>query len=153
MTTGPASPRLHGDDGAALMEFALVLPFLATVVFGALDLGRAFVLKAQLTNMAREGAFHAQFHPFDVSTPCSPSISEVVQKADASLANVTVTVFDGTGAAVVNRFTNGACGVAAPGTRRVVRVTSPLRVQTPFVGALVGDVVLVRSEIDVVVQG
>jgi hypothetical protein len=151
MTTRPASPSLHGDDGAALLEFALVLPFLATIVFGALDLGRAFVLKARLTNMAREGAFHAQFHPFDVNiTPtCSQSITSIAQSADASLEKtVMVTVLDGDGVPVAN-----SCGKAENGTRRVVRVTTPLKVQTPFVGAIVGDVVQVRGEAEVVVQG
>src|SRR6187551_2341577 len=96
MTTGPASLRLHGDDGAALLEFALLLPFLATIVFGVLDLGRGFVLKSRLTSMAREGAFHAQFHPFDITTACGLSIGSVTSNGDASLTNVTVTVLDPT---------------------------------------------------------
>jgi Flp pilus assembly protein TadG len=150
MTTASASLRLHGDDGAALLEFALLLPFLATIVFGVLDLGRGFVLKARLTSMAREGAFHAQFHPFDVTPACGPSISSVTSKGDASLTNVTVTVLDPTSATVVT----DSCGaVAVPGTRRIVRVTTPMKVQTPFVGALVGDVVQLRGEAEVVVQG
>jgi Flp pilus assembly protein TadG len=42
--------------GQALIEFALVLPILLAVIFGAVELGTAFYDKAVLTNGSREGA-------------------------------------------------------------------------------------------------
>jgi Flp pilus assembly protein TadG len=44
------------DRGAALIEFALVLPVLLLLVFGALDLGRAFNYWIDETQLAHEGA-------------------------------------------------------------------------------------------------
>ncbi|MGZ4683652.1 MAG: TadE/TadG family type IV pilus assembly protein, partial [Acidimicrobiales bacterium] len=64
---GRAAHRLRNDRGAALMEFALLLPLLAILAFGVADLGRAYSLQNRVTNMAREGAFYAQFHPYDVA--------------------------------------------------------------------------------------
>jgi Flp pilus assembly protein TadG len=36
------SSRLHGDQGATVAEFALILPFLAILVFGVIDYGNAY---------------------------------------------------------------------------------------------------------------
>jgi Flp pilus assembly protein TadG len=144
--------RVHGDDGAALMEFALVLPILMTVVLGALDAGRAFALKTRLTNMAREGAFYAQFHPNEVSCDPAPSISSIAGREDAQMSGTTVTVI-----AVTNNGTtviSGCNGTPAPiGARRRVRVTKPMELLTPFIGAVTGTHVDIRGEIEVVVQG
>lgn len=43
------------DDGAAAVEFALILPFLLLLVFGLVDFGRAYNAKVTLTHAAREG--------------------------------------------------------------------------------------------------
>ncbi len=50
--------RRHGpgERGTALVEFALVLPLLAVLVFGIIDFGRIFQSWVTLTNAAREGA-------------------------------------------------------------------------------------------------
>ncbi len=61
--------KLHSakQRGQNILEFALVLPFLAIIVFGALDLGRVFFASIGLTNAAREGARYLTMHPDDVS--------------------------------------------------------------------------------------
>ena len=46
----------HKRRGQSLVEFALVLPLLVLIVFGVLDLGRAFYALITITNAAREGA-------------------------------------------------------------------------------------------------
>jgi Flp pilus assembly protein TadG len=43
-------------QGQALVEFALLLPFLLLVVMGTLDLGRAVYANTVIANAAREGA-------------------------------------------------------------------------------------------------
>jgi Flp pilus assembly protein TadG len=51
-----------GKDGhfraQELVEFALVLPILAVILFGAVDLGRVFFGGITIANVAREGARH-----------------------------------------------------------------------------------------------
>lgn len=47
------------DSGAALVEFALVLPLLALMLFAALDLGKAYNYWIDATHLANEGARYA----------------------------------------------------------------------------------------------
>ena len=51
-----ARNRRHRQRGAALVEFALVLPLLLTLVLGAIDWGWYFFIDQLVTNAAREGA-------------------------------------------------------------------------------------------------
>ena len=44
------------EDGAAAVEFALLLPLLVLLLFGLIQFGLAFNTKIQATNAAREGA-------------------------------------------------------------------------------------------------
>ncbi|HEX2159310.1 MAG TPA: TadE/TadG family type IV pilus assembly protein [Actinomycetes bacterium] len=46
----------RGQDGAAAVEFALLLPLLVLLLFGFIQFGIAFNTKIQATNAAREGA-------------------------------------------------------------------------------------------------
>jgi Flp pilus assembly pilin Flp len=56
---GPGLPvrrRLRDESGAAIVEFALVLPFLVLVFVLMLDFGRAFNYWINTTHLAAEGA-------------------------------------------------------------------------------------------------
>jgi Flp pilus assembly protein TadG len=44
------------ERGAAMVEFAIVLPLLVTLVFGIIEFGRAYNAQISLTHAAREGA-------------------------------------------------------------------------------------------------
>lgn len=44
------------DSGAAMVEFAILLPVFLLTIAGIVDFGRAFFTQIQLTNAAREGA-------------------------------------------------------------------------------------------------
>lgn len=48
--------RFRRDDGAAAVEFALVLPLLLILVFGIIDFGRLMYTANTLTSAVREGA-------------------------------------------------------------------------------------------------
>lgn len=45
----------RSDDGAAAVEFALVMPLLFLLLFGIIDFGRAYNMQLALTQAAREG--------------------------------------------------------------------------------------------------
>ena len=53
--------------GQSLIEFALLLPILVLIIFGVLELGRAFFAFIAITNAARRGARVFTFRP-DVTT-------------------------------------------------------------------------------------
>ncbi len=59
----PRRRQDEGQRGTALVEFALLLPLLALVCLGTVDLGRAFKTVNEVRNAAREGAAFAQRHP------------------------------------------------------------------------------------------
>jgi Flp pilus assembly pilin Flp len=44
------------EDGAAAVEFALLLPLIVLLLFGIIEFGLAFNTRIQATNAAREGA-------------------------------------------------------------------------------------------------
>jgi Flp pilus assembly protein TadG len=48
--------RARSEDGVALVEFALLLPILALLLFGMLDFGKAFNYWIDETHLANEGA-------------------------------------------------------------------------------------------------
>jgi Flp pilus assembly protein TadG len=53
------TPRKRGwrdDSGAAMVEFAIVLPLILLLLFGIMEFGRAWNVKQVLTDAAREGA-------------------------------------------------------------------------------------------------
>lgn len=52
-------PGRQDQRGAALAEFALILPILIVIVFGLWELGRVFDHWLVVTNAAREGARYA----------------------------------------------------------------------------------------------
>lgn len=51
--------RLRDDSGAALVEFALVVPLLLALVMGIVEFGRAWNVHQVITDAAREGARRA----------------------------------------------------------------------------------------------
>jgi Flp pilus assembly protein TadG len=58
-----SNQRLRGDRGAALVEFAFVLPILVMLIFGMFSGGLLYNQKQQLTYATREGARYAATIP------------------------------------------------------------------------------------------
>ncbi|MGC9668324.1 TadE/TadG family type IV pilus assembly protein [Planosporangium sp. 12N6] len=75
--------RRRGDDGAAAVEMALVLPLLLFIMFGVIDFGRMLNAQITLTEAAREGARAAAL---------GQSADARVRAATPNLSGVTSTV-------------------------------------------------------------
>src|SRR3954451_8039489 len=60
---GGPYPRARGDRGVSMVEFAVVAVTLFTIVFGTIDLGRAYFTWQSVKNSAREGAAFAERNP------------------------------------------------------------------------------------------
>jgi Flp pilus assembly protein TadG len=71
--------RLHlrDDTGAALVEFALILPVFALMLFGALDLGKAYNYWIDETQLAHEGARFAAVNKNP--DPTAPSLVAAIR--------------------------------------------------------------------------
>lgn len=68
---GRALAAARHDGGAAVVEFAVLVPVLLLIVFGILDFGRAMNYKNELTQLANQAARYAAVNrdPSDGSTP------------------------------------------------------------------------------------
>jgi Flp pilus assembly protein TadG len=75
---GADSQRRRAYHGQSLVEFALILPVLAILFLGAVDLTRAFYYYIVLENATREGARVLIDYPyqFDDSAACSAVVRE-----------------------------------------------------------------------------
>jgi Flp pilus assembly protein TadG len=82
------------DRGAAMVEFAIVVPLLFTLVFGIVDIGRAYFLYNNLTNAAREGARYGAVQPAltgATTTAIQALVRSKINDAGAATATVNVT--------------------------------------------------------------
>ncbi len=84
---------VRGSEGAQLLEFALVLPMLLVIVFGAADFGAAWALKDKLSNAARDAARIAASQTNDLNGGRNPppSVTALRDVVATYLTNAKVT--------------------------------------------------------------
>jgi Flp pilus assembly protein TadG len=152
--TSPKRP--NRERGAALVEFAVVLPLLALICFGTVDLGRAYARVNQVKNAAREAAFHAQTNPARLAgVGCTtPDSAQWFARNEAGSAG---TGFDVEVSTPAGTFTSADSGcapssaAAVSGEEITVTVSTPFSVLTPLVEAVTGEMTI-RSRVTVRVQ-
>ena len=76
------------DIGAALVEAAILLPFLVLLVFGVIDISRAFFDAASVQEAAQEGVIYASHNPSDPTGAITRTV-EAIQTPGFSLVTVT----------------------------------------------------------------
>ena len=86
----------HLRKGAAAVEFAILLPFLAFLFVAAVDWGRIFYYSVTVTNCARNGALYASDPILQAASPYS-NVTEAAL-ADAPNLSPTPSVDTTTGA-------------------------------------------------------
>jgi hypothetical protein len=95
--------RAHrpSEQGASIVELAILLPFLLLLVFGIIDFGRLLFININLHEAAQEGSIYASTHPDDplgarqraiesVDSPVIP-IADVVVDCPGSTVRVRIT--------------------------------------------------------------
>jgi Flp pilus assembly protein TadG len=70
--------RGHGKEGASAVEFAIILPVLAFLILGGMDLGNMFYVDYIITNASREGARYASIYTGNPQ-PTSGKVSSYVK--------------------------------------------------------------------------
>ena len=94
------------ERGASLVEFALLLPIFAMLLFGMITAGLALNEKQQMTHATREGARYAATvgaeQTFDSGTWASNARDLIVQRSVGTLgsADVCVSLVEGSGASL-----------------------------------------------------
>ncbi len=131
---------LKRDDGAAAVEFAILLPILIVLLFGIVEFGLIFYNKAVITNASREGARYG----IVFRAPTVPPITcgDITGVVTAYTADKLVTFGSATGVDIV--YTPSSCA-PIPGADLTVRVSYQYDylLLPGFVGGLLGPVNLV----------
>ena len=110
-----------------MVEFAIVLPLLLIMVFGAMDVGRLYFEQVALADAAQEGAFYASFEPDD-HTKTRTRVIESLNDPAVTAGNVTV---------------------LCPGDARIiVSVEKEVRHLTPFFTPFWGESSTLRGRVE-----
>jgi Flp pilus assembly pilin Flp len=70
--------RQDSENGAAAVEFAIIVPLLVLLILGGMDLGHEYYMEHLITNASREGARYAAKYTGGASLPTSSQISTYV---------------------------------------------------------------------------
>ena len=76
----------HRRRGGAIVEFAVVLPLLLTILFGIIEYGYVFMVRQSLQHAAREGARLASLQT------SVPPYANVIQRVNDVMAPVNVPI-------------------------------------------------------------
>jgi Flp pilus assembly protein TadG len=108
--------RIRDQNGAALVEFAIVLPVLLLLIFGMIEFSVMLYDKAMLTNASREGARAGIVYSY----PAPITTTEITQTVNDYLQGHMIT-FGATSTPTV--AVSGAC--TGSGSSLTVTVTYP----------------------------
>lgn len=116
--------RCRADDGASMVEFALVLPLFMALVMGVFSGGILFNQKLTMTNAAREGSRYAATLPVEGVVSMNAWLDSVAEVAvNAASGELAVAV---PGRAVCVAYVHPAGSTANDRTtKRVQRLTGP----------------------------
>ena len=115
---------IRDEEGAAVVEFALVMPILALIIFGIIDFGRAFYTVNNIISAVREGARYGAILTAPMSTTGQQEIRDRVRSVSQPFGG--------------DSLRDEQILIEFPGGELVrVRVESyPFRPLTPIAGAL-----------------
>jgi Flp pilus assembly protein TadG len=114
--------RAYRQTGQNIVEFALGIGFLVTMVLGMVDFGRVFYAHAGLTNAAREGARRATLLPNCTGANLTDIQSRVIAEQP--------------GLAIATSMISVDCSQP---DRRTVSIIYRVQLASPFLEPLVGD--------------
>ena len=153
------------EEGAAIVELAFILPLLALLVFGTVDLVRAYRLDVRLEAAAREGATFSQIYPNEVD--CPDAMEDLHQRV--ALEDPDLDGHPGFSIRAMRRNplaplgdpyveydtceSDGGPEVVKAGERVRVDVSATFDVLTPLVEIVVGQTIEMTSSAEVETQG
>ncbi len=131
------------------MELALIAPVLAVLVFGVLDLSRAYRLQIQLEAAAGAGARFAEVFPNDVDCPGDDDILGRVLDEEPGLdgrPGFSFAVFTDDGSGNLTAPVTGCGGTAVgAGEPVLIEIEADFEILTPLVANIVGDQLTIRG--------
>ena len=128
-----------GERGQTMVEFALALPIMALLIFGAVDFSRFMLAYLAVSNGAREGARQGIVRPNCIDsfgTTANSIQARIKNNTDGAIAWIRVTP-------VVSYYSDAS--TPTPVTTPVagglvkVQVTAPFEPATPLAGPIIGN--------------
>lgn len=132
-----------GDGGAALVEFAIIAPFLFLILFGIIEFGWAFSQNLDVRHGAREGSRLAavNYRPV-VANSGSAQVADIINE-------VCSRIDDPSGTTVALQIPSQAIAplgsIGDAGQKAIVTITKPLDTLTGFFDAALGSKTLTSS--------
>ena len=115
----------HQERGQSLVELALTLTLILTLLAGIFDLGRGFFSSVALRDAAQEGALYGSINPTNTS-----GIINRVRSASTTPVDLT----DTENVDVIISISGAACA----GGAITVRVVYDYQLTMPFIGTILG---------------
>ena len=129
--------RLRGQEGVALVEFAIVMPLLFLIVFGVIEFGNAFFQSSDVRHGARETArlVAVNYNPTPTSacTAATPAVPAIDQQSCAIIVDACARM-DTKSATTVSMASSGK----SVGDTATVTVSKPLDTLTGFLDTFIG---------------
>jgi Flp pilus assembly protein TadG len=79
-----AKRGMRGERGAIAVEFAIILPVLLLLIFGALDLAHAYYIQHIVTTASREGARYAA--KYTGNPPVNPTQTQITAYVTSTIS-------------------------------------------------------------------
>lgn len=121
--------RYRRESGAVAVEFALLIPVLALLALGIIDVGRLVFTYISVQDAAQEGALYAAYNPGDGGV--TERVHESVEDDGAFVSSLSVDP--------------GDCDLALG--RTTVSVTGTVTPITPFMTTIIGGSIAVGRTI------
>jgi Flp pilus assembly protein TadG len=120
----------RGEEGGALIEFALTVPVLLSFFFGLIEVSMALYMHQVLSECAREGTRYAMVHG---STCVNGAGNSCTMSAASINSFVSGLSWPNIGGAPMSVSTTFPDGNQSPGSRVQVYVSYPFPYRVPFV--------------------
>jgi hypothetical protein len=137
------SARSRRTNGQALVEFALVIPILLTLMMGIVDFGRLMFALVSISNASREASRYASV-PGTGDTPQHIDCTGIASIARGSaflfeLNSVTVS-YERNGSVYATCDSPPAAEALQMGDRVVISTTATIRILTPVISNIVPSI-------------
>lgn len=137
LSSGRDPQAASTDDGAVLIEFALVIGLFFLIVFGMVDFGLAVNTKTQVANAGREGA---RLGTVDLdAVAVEDRVRETADELDQTILSVTVACKKPDDTPCTGSFPPGELGNGTSGDSVIVTLDYTYDLLTPLPGFIDSD--------------
>ena len=138
------------QNGQSLVEMAIMLVVLITILAGVLDLGRAYYVFLSLQDAAGEGAIYGSMFPDRLNIPNETGCAEALQNDCANPNNVVYRTQNESPSDSMIDWSNTVVTTSTPdgiaaGNQIKVTIAYEYEIITPVIEAIAGDTITLEA--------